>query len=813
MFRNYFKIAWRILPRNKVYAIANILGLSLGICACISIYVITSYELSFDTFHPGKEHIYRVMGDVTESSGEKLHFARIPVPVSQTIRREVSGIESVAGIIPYNARISIPGDRIGIKNFNSRIENTHFITTGIAEPQYFQIFNYKWLAGNAATALTDPFTVVLSENKAHQYFGNEAPDKIIGKQIIYDDSLTVLVTGIVKDWDKNTDLGFTDFISFATLQSSFLRNNFSSNSWAQGDMASWVFAKLSPGIDPSGLKDQMNISVKKNAGPAVKLALWPEPLADIHFNADVIENPIRTAHLPTLYSLMAIALFILILAVINFINLSTAQSILRAKEVGIRKVLGSGRINLAVRFLGETFLLVLMAALLAVCMVNPVLLAFSTFIPDGVSFHLFESSTLIILLTITFVTTLFAGIYPAKVLSSYLPALSLKGMGSQKPGGQWFLRRGLIVFQFAVSLIFIIGSIVITKQLRYTREKDLGFNSNAIIIVESPGGDSLTKVAVLAEKIKHIPGVSNVARQWLSPMTENSRGMKLKFKGTDERTLGVAQVAGDENFIPLYEIKLLAGRNLEKTDTVNEFVINESLSRFMGDKNPQESLGKMLYWNDKSYPVAGVVADFHTSSLHDPITPLCIINRPEREGGIAIKLSSKGIPVAAVKSILSKISQVWKQIYPGTNFNYKFYDESLASLYEKDKQTATLMNAAMLVAIFISCIGLFGLVLFTAETRAKEISIRKILGASVAGITIMLTKDFVKLVIISLFIAAPIGWYFMNSWLNGFAYRVRISGWIFVIAGAVALLIALFTTGFHAIKAAFANPVKNLRRE
>ena len=811
MFKSYLRIAWRNIIRRKLFSYVNILGLSLGICACIVLYVITSYELSFDRFHPGKERIYRVMGDVTESTGDKLHFAKVPALLSQAGRSGLSGLEVIAGVIPYNAKITIPRADQPSKLFESRTGQTHYLTTVITEPEYFEIFKYNWLAGNANTALASPFSVVLTESRAHQYFGPGSLDKMIGKQVVYQDSLRMSVSGIIKDWDQNTDLSFTDFISFSTLQSSFLKNDINASSWGQNAMSAWVFTKLSKSTIPAQVNTQMQALVKTYGDPHTKLALWLESLSKMHFHADVIENPIRTAHMPTIYGLIGIALFVLILAVINFINLSTAQSIRRAKEVGLRKVLGGSIPGLVFQFFLETLLLTLISAVLAIVFVNPVLSAFRSFIPNKVSFHLFDASTIMFLILIILIVSLFAGLYPAKLLSSYMPAQSLKGAGTQRGGETWLLRKGLIVFQFSVSLIFIIGSIVIANQLRYTREKDLGFTTDAIVTVETPRGEGFTKVAMIAQKIRQIPGISKVALQWLSPMTDNARGMKLKLKSTDARDFWVTQVAGNEDFISLYQIKLLAGRNIAKTDSVNEFVINESLSRIIGNKNPEKSLGTMLYWNDRPYPVVGVVADFHTSSLHNPVTPLCIINRPDRESSLAIRLASTGKQTGMIKITFDQIEKAWKEVYPGATLNYRFYDESIALLYEKDRQTATLMNVAMVIAIFISCIGLFGLALFTAKKRAKEISIRKVLGASITNIVTMLSKDFILLVVLAFFIASPVAWYFMNQWLRGFTYRVQINVWVFIAAGTAAVLIVLLTVSLQAIGAAIANPVKNLR--
>ena len=543
----------------------------------------------------------------------------------------------------------------------------------------------------------------------------------------------------------------------------------------------------------------------------MKITPWLQPIRGIHFDGDVVENQVRTAHLPTLYSLSGIALFILILAIINFINLSTARSSQRAREVGVRKVLGGKRRGLVLQFLTETFVLTFFAVLLAVSLVNPLLILFRSFIPAGVVFHFFNWPGIIFLTLLILITSLLAGLYPARLLSAYSPALILKGSGVQKDSGKWYFRKGLIVFQFTVSLVFIIGSIVIASQLNYVRQKDLGFTADAIITVPAPWGDSVSKTAVIAEKLKELPGVAGVALEWTAP--GNARSMRIKFKSSDVKETGVAQVAGNENLVPLYNIQMLAGRNLCHSDTVNEFVINENLSKLMGCKSPGEAVGKTLYWFDKPYPVVGVVADFHSGSLHNPIVPLCTINRVEREQTLAVKLAAKGKVAANLKTTISGIEKLWKQVYPAATFGYQFYDESIAGMYEKDRQTATLMNTAMGITIFISCIGLFGLAMFSAERKVKEIGIRKVLGASVAGIAVMLTKDFIALVLIAFLIASPLAWYCMNQWLHDFAYHIAIRWWVFGLAGAGTVLIGLATISFQAIKAAIANPVKSLRTE
>ena len=413
MFKHYLTIARRNMARQKLFTVLNVLGLALGICACIVIYQVSHYELSFDRFHPDKERIYQVMGDVTEKTGEISHFARLPFPLPGLARTGLSGFAAVAGWMPYNAQIRVTGGDNTIKHFDSRVVG-HYPSTAFVEPQYFDVFKYDWLAGNAATALNAPNAVVLGEKRARQYFGRGSIDAMIGRQVIYDDSLVCTVSGVVRDWEENTDLGFTDLISFSTIAHSFLQNTIDAVSWGVSDPSPMVFAKLSQGANARQMDAAMAALVQTHAGSQIKLKLWLEPLSDIHFNADVIENPTRTAHLPTLYSLMGIAGFILLLAVVNFINLSTAQTIRRAKEVGVRKVLGSSKSSLLAQFLTETWALTFLALLLAICLVKPVLVLFRSFIPNGVSFRPLEPSMLGFFLAISFVTTLLAGLYPAK---------------------------------------------------------------------------------------------------------------------------------------------------------------------------------------------------------------------------------------------------------------------------------------------------------------------------------------------------------------------------------------------------------------
>jgi len=821
MFKNYFKIAGRNIIRHKIYSTINIVGLALGICACIVIYLVTNYEFSFDKFHPDSDRIYRIVGEVQRSGSEK-QFLNSPFSDVAGFQNQVPGFEAAAGVYSYGADVSIPDGNRPLKKFDGRLEGSYVSASVITWPQYFDIFKYQWLEGSARV-LNEPFKVVLSEKRAHQYFGDIPLSSMIGKTVIYDDSLRVGVAGIVKDWTGNTDFGYTDFISVSSATHSFLKSRIPTEDWnSLSPHQSMAFVKLAKGVTPSSINKRFAAFIKEHVkfpDNSSSLSMYLQPLHDIHFTDDFHRGDdgdnFRKAYLPTLYALMGVALFILIIAAVNFINLSTAQSIQRAKEIGVRKVLGSNRRNIMFQFLTETLALTSIAVVLSVLLVNPVLHLFKDYIPGGVTFHLSNSSTLIFLLTVTLVTSLLAGFYPARVLSSYLPVLSLKGAPGQQGTERAGLRKALIVFQFAISLVFIIGAIVIGKQINFMNTTNKGFNTNNIITLTN-WGDKNQKLKVLAQQVAQIKGVDKVILQNHAPMGFAQMMNSFKYKGRQEIVTQPLMEIGDDQYIPFYQMKIIAGRNMLHSDSLKEFVINQTMAKAIGFTNPQDAVGKMLYMmgsTEKAYPIVGVIADFYQQSFHDAIQPAVIVNDPSLNFSIAIKLAASEVNMKDVKPIVSDIEQQWKKIYPGEPFDYSFLNESVTWLYDQEKKTAWLMNAAMVITIFISCMGLFGLGMYTAQKRTKEIGIRKVLGASVTNITAMLSREFFILILIAIIIASPVAYYFSHQWLQDFAYRTNVSWWVFLIAGAGAILIALLTVSFQAIKAAIANPVKSLRTE
>jgi putative ABC transport system permease protein len=821
MLKNYFRIAWRIIGRNRLYTLISVFSLALGICGCIVIWLVAHYEYSFDRWHPDVNGIYRV-GNLQYQKSSYI----IP-PMPDAIRSTVPGVAAVTTIFTSegNTPVTVPAlANRPVAQFSSKVDGQDRLGDYIITDEYwFSIFPYKWLVGDPA-ALRLPFTVVLTENKARQYFGWLPTNSYIGKELIFEDSLRVRVAGIVKDWTANTDMPYSAFISFATIDASFLKNRRHMSDWAMNgggpNAPIWprCFVKLKKGVRPeqvsAGLQILSRQVIVKDSKHPFRTLL--QPLTDIHFNADYFDDETRKAHAPTLYALMGIAIFILVLGTVNFVNLSTAQSIQRAKEIGVRKVLGSSRANITSQFLAETLVITVLAVVVAALLVKPVMAWFRDYIPAGVHFHLLDPATLYFLAGITVVTTLLAGFYPAKVLAGYLPVLSLKGFGAQKGGQKWLLRKGLIVFQFTISLVFIIVALLMGNQIRYMLKTDYGFKTDAIVTVPVSFGvfDTTGTMKVLEQEMRRLPGIADVVRESDAPLAYGGWFSLVTRKAKKDITLGAMMDYGNERYVPFYGMRIVAGRNIRRSDTLTELVINETAARSLQFKRPVEAVGHMLYFDEHTaFPIVGVVADFHQGSFKDPILPEMIGHVPGLEHFLGVRLASASQSAEQVHKTLSAMEKVYKDVYPHGEFNYNFLDESIAKLYETEQKTAALVRAVMVLAIFISCMGLFGLALFTARRKAAEISIRKVLGATIADIATLLNKGFMGLVLLSLIIASPVAWWLTHKWLQDFAYRRPIAWWVFPLAGAGAILIALITVSFQSIRAAMANPIKNLRSE
>ncbi len=819
MFKHFLKIARRNMMKQKSFTAVNILGLTLGISACLIIFLITSFELSYDSFQPDKDRIFRVVSTFKKSTGDKDYFSMVPDPMAQSIRREFTGIEKVTEFQNYYAKVTIPDAKDGIRKFDAAKDREEPSDIIIADQYYFDIFKYQWLAGNAET-MSQPWHVAITEHEARKYFGSLNFDQILGRKIIYDDSLTVFVSGIIKDYPANTDFNFRDFISEPTIQNSFLKNLYDLTNWQNWARRSQTFVKLYKKETVAQFETQAGKLVNKymDQGNYAKLFIGLQPLLDIHFNDSFQDTYGRRVNLGTIYGLMFIGTIILLIAAINFINLSTAQSFKRAKEIGIRKVMGSRKSALTLQFLSETFIVTMISLALSLAIVPIFISLFHSILPVGFNLTV-GPVTFIFLLIITILTCVLAGLYPAKVMASYLPIESLKGENLIKGNSAGYMRKTLMIFQFTLSLIFIICTLIIGNQIHYVLNMDLGFKKDAIINIKSNPGDAVNNIELFAQKVKQLPAIQTVSIDMGTPLEKSHKGTNIRCLESEDPSFESQFQTGDENYVPLYEFKLIAGRNVMASDTMKEFLINESCAKKLGFKNAGDAMGKTLRVGTsdasepKKGPIVGVLADFHSQSLHEPIAPTFLTTSKTFSKMISIKLSTNGKQISDFKNNIAGIEKAWKEIYPNEKFEYSFFDESIAKFYSKDRKTGQVMNIAMTVAIFISSMGLFALAAIAAQQKRKEISIRKTLGASVLNIVSMLSKGFISLVIIAILIGSPIAYYFMDRWLQNFSYRINIGWLVFALAGLFSMSITVITISYQVIKAAIANPVKNLRSE
>lgn len=826
MLNKYFKIAWRNLGTSKISTSINILGLAIGICACLIIYLIAHFELSYEAFQPDNDRIYRPVMDMGVGTEMVHHVGNIPYRAGVTIRDHFSGIERVAGFFSVSLSVAVPDGSKKPKYFDATTPDyrSRMIVT---DPDYFNIFRYRWLAGNAATSLQAPFQVVLTEREAHKYFGSIPVSEMTGKELIYDDSLRMRVSGIVADLPANSDFIFSDFISIATGSAG---NSGPLKDITQGySDGTQVYVKLTQGTRPRQFDAQIPVLRKEMPWPKfsqIQTQYHLQPLSKVHFNFDYNDSYSRKVSMPLLYGLMCIAAFILIIAVVNFANLSTAQSFKRIKEIGIRKVMGGTRSSLMIQFLSEALLMTVFAAALSLALLRPALNIFHAVVPKEMVFHWLSPSLFLVVLVVTLTTALLAGIYPAKVLSSYRPALCLKDKGVTPGSRKNYIRKALIVFQFSISLLFIIGTLVINNQVHYMLNKDLGFRKDGIVDFDVNPRLPGEKKYVLAEEIRHLAGVDMVSVAQDLPQTSYFRGGDVYSK--DKATVVHESMAraGDEYFIPLFGLKILAGRNFippPGKDSLTEFLINETEARQLGFKKPADAIGHTIQtgaFGDgppyvlNSGPVVGIVADFYSRPLNAAIPPTTILaSRDLYYAEIHVKLSTNGRTAGDFKKTLAAIEKEYKEIYPNDPFAAVYFSDLVSGYYEDQENMLHIMNLSSMMAILISCLGLFGISAFIIVQRTKEIGIRKVLGASVTSIVRIVAREFVVLVALATVIASPIAWYLMHLWLDNFAYRISLSVWVFLLAGLTAVVVAMVTVGYHTISAALANPIKSLKTE
>jgi len=797
MFKNYFKIALRNLARHKIYGLINVIGLAMSMACGIIMFTLVKYHLSFDNFHKDASRIYRF---VTEQHRDDISYAgSVPPAFGKAFRNDYAFAEKVARVVTrHDALINIEAGN-ELKKYKEKEG------VGIAEPEFFDIFNFPFLEGNKKTALTEPNTAVLTERLAKKYFGNALP---IGQTFKLENKTIFKVTGVIKDIPVNTDLRSEIYVSWATMKSL--------NAWFADDDA-WggistelqCFTRLRPNISPAQIEKLLPAYVTKYRAKSKNVHHYKlQPLTEVHFDSrygGVMEKR-------TLWILSFIGLFLIVTACVNFVNLATAQALRRSKEVGIRKVLGSLRGQLFRQFVAETGVITTIATVVAIGIAYLVLPYVNTLFKTEMKIHLLTNTQLMLFIPLLILAVTFlAGSYPALVLSRFQPVTALKGKLSRQNIAGFNTRRGLIVFQFTISLILIIGMIVITRQMLYIKQSDLGFSKDAVVMIPMSTDSLSTAEKTLQNEFINIPGVKNVSLCYAAPASDETWSTSIRFDTrTEDELFKVNMKAGDENYINTFGLQLVAGRNIFPSDTVREFLVNETLVKKLQLKSPEDALGKKISFQGGSIsaPITGVVKDFHDQSFHSDINPVCITSYSENYGSYAVKINMSNI-----RSILPALEKKWTSMSPGKIYEYQFLDERIAEFYQTEQTMLKLIRAFSLIAIVIGCLGLYGLVSFMAAQKTKEIGIRKVLGSSVAGILWIFGKEFSILILTAFAVAAPVAWWFMNAWLRDFKYHIQIGALTFILAIVITMAVALCTIGWQSLKAALMNPVKSLRTE
>ena len=812
MLRNYWKIAFRNMAKYKFISFINLFGLTVGMTCCLLILTYILHEVSYDKYNSKADRIYRVTRSFNNKEGiVSLHLGAVAPPFGPLLQNEFPDIEKVTRIL----RNDISPMRYEDKIFNEK--DIYF-----ADANLLDIFDVPLLKGNPRAALSDPFSVLLTEEVAKKYFGSEDP---MGKVIRLNNQYNFKVTGIFSPFPATAHLHPEIMLSFNTLKDSAIygEKNLLTN-W--GNNAFYTYLLFPKNYPVKNIETQFPRFLDKymrdgnsaaDYHPSKYTQLYLQKLTDIHLTSHLDEEIEENGDRTRVYIFSAIALFILLIACINYMNLSTARSALRAKEIGIRKVAGAQRGEIITQFLSESVMITYMAILLAVILTYFTLPLLNTITGQALTIQSIIRWQVILPLALApMIIGILSGIYPALFMSSFQPAKVLKGLFKAGKGNISF-RKVLVVTQFAISIILIISTAIVFQQLHYIQNKSLGFSKEQVVTLRNDNGlnknyeafrNELRQNAFIkdATRSSRIPGGRLLDEQGAS--TES--GDSLRPVAADIKFL-----AADYDFVTTYGIPMAAGRNFSReyaTDTTS-FLLNEAATRVLGLRSPQEAVGKNFKYADTKGKVIGVIADFHFESLHQSIVPLILVMPAAGQAGdlysrISIKIAGNN-PTAAI----AHIEKTWKKFLPETPFEYTFLDENFDKLYRSEQRQGILFTSFACIAIFIACLGLLGLSAFAITQRIKEIGIRKVLGASVGGIVGLLSKDFLKLVAIAAIIAFPVAWYVMHNWLRDFAYRISIQWWVFLVAGVLASAVALITISLQAIKAAVANPVKSLRSE
>ena len=800
MIKNFFLVAYRNLVKNKATSILNISGLAIGIVVCLVIGVWLQRELSFDNFHPNGNKIFRI-SNTFKSESESFSQGPSGVAFGAHLTKELPEVQSACRVFGESFKVK-SGDNLFIES-NGRIVDSNF----------FKFFGFRLLRGEPDQVLSSLDKMVITERLAVTYFGSVSA--AIGKTVEIDGEFPKTITGVAANVPPNSQIQFDLLIPYAHLKSEMkTKYNFDPDSLWSGGWP-YVYVQLHNPEKWKQTEELINVVAKKHAEKEWKqnkmsYTYHLQPIRDIHLKSKLRYDSANNGSLARVKIFSIVGIIVLLLACINYINLTTAGAIKRARETSVRKVVGASKLQLIRQFFFETFLIAAIAVLIGVLILKLILPAFSTWIGQPYDFPLSIVTILIITGFIVFISVI-AGIYPAAVLSSFNPAVSLKGSFLQSTRGQ-FIRKGLVVFQFTITIGLVASILVISKQMNFIKNRSLGFDGDAVIEVKFFGEQSVRDQYVsLRNQLLQSPYILNVSKHnqnvvgglgngWTT--TENLKG--------EEVSSSLYNMAVDTTFFDTYGMKLAAGRFFSRsfpTDTTKAVLVNEAAVRTFGWEKAENAIGKRFGKGDNATSVIGVVKDFNFESLHKPVEALLIYYA---QGGNRLSLKIDG---RHTDEAINHLQKTWRSSVPDIPLEFAFVDESIEKQYGNEQKMQGIFYGFAGLSLLIACLGLFGLSIFVVERKVKEIGIRKVLGASVSGIVGLLSGDFLKLVIIAAIIASPLAWYFMHEWLQDFAYRINIGWWVFAVAGFTALLIALITISFRAVKAALANPVKSLRTE
>lgn len=807
MIQNYLKFALRNLLRHKGFTAINLTGLVIGLSACLLLVLYVSHELGFDRFHAKKDRIYRINYDVL-MGGTTAISPSVPVFVGPVLKEKFSEIEDAT-------RFSSEWRPRTIRYGDIMFDEPGFC---YADPNFFNILDFKAVRGDLKTALSRPNTLVITETMVRKYFGDQDP---IGRVLNFNNKKDFEVVAVMEDVPADSHFSFNFLTSHYSIEDFAASERL--EQWNNPEYTTWLL--LAPGADPAALAAKIENWVnppEEGNGQASEssLHLPIEALTNVHFNTQVenFGNKLAITDPKQLGVFGVIAGLILLIACVNYVNLATARASIRAKEVGVRKASGARSGQLVAQFLGESFLLLLPAIALAVAVVGLTLPALNQLLDKHIPFRLFEAPFLAGMGAGWLLLSLLAGLYPAWVLSGFQPVTALKSSWGGRKNSGATLRKGLVVFQFAISTALIVGTVVVGAQLRYMQSKKLGLDREQVVFIRG-NADLRPQLQPFCEKISALGGVETAARVWRSPFeTVIGNGFSLKPDptGGDDWHL-VGGISADEHYLPALGLELIAGRNFDPAkipgdSATNEFIVNEAFLRHYNLK-PEEAVGRRSLLGNAARrgpgTIVGVVRDFHTHSLRDQVEPVVVFNDPEYFGAALLRIGAG----QDVNRVLAQVESAWKSVVPMRPFNYTFLDSQYEAMYRSEQRMATLIALFSGLAILVACLGLFGLAAFMVSQRTREIGIRKVLGASARGISNLLIRDFIRLVLIGIVVASPLAYYFMQQWLANFAFRIDLQWWMFAAAGVAAVVVALLTVGFQSMRAALADPVKSLRSE